>query len=93
MKKQSHGAAMTKTQVFERKDIPKAALMSRICAWRGCTATCKGDLPRGWVFLIAYWSKKPFTNFMDIPPKDIYRDAVLCPEHARELESHLKDLG
>ena len=43
--------------------------------------------------LLAYWSKRPELNFLRIPPQDVSRDAVLCPEHAGVLESQLKDLG
>jgi hypothetical protein len=32
-------------------------------------------------------------NFADIPPTDLLRDAVLCPEHTQILEGQLKDLG
>jgi hypothetical protein len=50
-----------------------------------------GNMPSGWINLLAYWSMIPEMNFLQIPPEDILRDGVLCPEHARALESQLKD--
>jgi hypothetical protein len=50
-------------------------------------------MPKGWTFLLTYWSKRPEPNISKIPPQDMPRDCVLCPEHARTLESQLKDLG
>jgi hypothetical protein len=49
------------------------------------------QLPRGWINLLAYWSKRLEFNFLKIPPEDILRDAVLCPAHARALGSQFKD--
>jgi hypothetical protein len=48
-------------------------------------------MPRGWLNLLAYWSKRPEPNFLQIPPRNVLRDGVLCPEHSRSLESQLKD--
>jgi hypothetical protein len=69
------------------------AAMGSICAWDGCQATFKGDMPRGWVYLITYWAKRPQLNILDVPQRDMPRDAVLCPKHAHALESQLMDLG
>jgi hypothetical protein len=30
-------------------------------------------------------------EFLQIPPENILRDSILCPEHVRALESQLKD--
>jgi integrase len=38
-------------------------------------------------------TRRPKINFRDIAPADFVRDAVLCPEHTRLLDSQLKDLG
>jgi hypothetical protein len=67
----------------------------RMCAWSGCMNSCKGDLPPDWVNLLTWWSPQPtmrdvheivFSGFCT-------RDAVLCGEHARELEALLVPLG
>jgi hypothetical protein len=64
------------------------------CAWDGCTATFDGDkAPEGWAWLILYRSGRPHLNFLDIPSKDVLRDAALCPTHARQLERRVKDSG
>jgi hypothetical protein len=82
-----------KAKVSEVRTIPLTAISGFLCAWEGCPAKFQGDMPRGWINLLAYWSKCPELNFLKIPPQDVLRDGVLCPEHARALESHLKDLG
>ena len=82
-----------KAKVFEVKNIPIADISGSLCAWDGCAATFSGDMPKGWTNLLVYWSKRPELNFLAIPPQDMLRDAVLCPEHACVLECHLKDLG
>ena len=71
----------------------EADISGSMCAWDGCAATFSGDMPKGWTNLLVYWSKRPELNFLTIPPQDMLRDAVLCPEHACALECHLKDLG
>jgi hypothetical protein len=63
-----------------------------VCAWHGCAARFTGNMPRGWTNLLTYWSKRPESNLLQIPPEDMLRDGVLCPEHARALESQLKNL-
>jgi hypothetical protein len=82
-----------KTAVFERKMIPPTQLTGRICAWRDCEARFAGDMPAGWTNLILYWAPRPILNAADIPARDWLRDAVLCPEHTRLLDSQLKELG
>jgi hypothetical protein len=80
------------TQVFEQVMVPVGKIGS-ICAWEGCTATFQGDMPHGWINLLAYWAPRPLTNFWEIPVKDRMRDACLCPEHTRQLDSQLKPIG
>jgi len=75
-----------------RIPINELADMPRGCAWQGCTAHFKGDMPHGWVSLTTYWAPQPIANFMDIPPHDVMRDAVLCPLHTLALETFLKKL-
>ena len=74
----------------ERDAVLKST--ARMCAWAGCLNTCEGDLPRDWRWLLNWWSPQPdikviFTSGV------CTRDAVLCGEHARQLESLLKPLG
>jgi hypothetical protein len=45
-----------------------------------------------WTNLIVYQGK-PKLSFLDIPPKDCLRDAVLCPTHTQLLDRQLKELG
>jgi hypothetical protein len=87
MNKPSHRVA----KAFEDKSVPLAEITGCVCAWDGCAARFTGDMPRGWINLLAYWSKRPEMNFSTIPPQNVVRDGVLCPEHAGALESQLKD--
>jgi hypothetical protein len=84
--------ARRKAKVSEVKAIPIADISGFMCAWDGCAATFTGDMPRGWIYLLTYWSPRPELTFWTIPSHDILRDAVLCPEHTRAPESQLKDL-
>jgi hypothetical protein len=83
-----------KATVFEKKMIPASRLNRSICAWGGCEATCAHhNLPKGWTFLLAFWSAHPVVNIWDdVPPQDMLRDAVLCPEHTNALDRQLKPL-
>jgi hypothetical protein len=66
----------------------------RMCAWDGCVAHFTGDMPRGWVWLMAYWAKQPvLAPARDVPYADMPRDCALCPEHAAAFDRLLKDLG
>ena len=80
-----------RTKAFEDKDVPVTDVIGCVRARDGCAATFSGSMPRGWINLLAYWSKHPEPNFLQIPLENMLRDAVLCPEHARALESQLKD--
>jgi hypothetical protein len=84
------------TAVFKKKMIPISELGKSICAWDGCEATCAHDknkyLPKGWTFMLVFWSAHPVLNFLDVPRNDMLRDAVLCPEHTNALDRQLKPL-
>jgi hypothetical protein len=89
-----------KTMVFEKKimRVSDIAAVGSICAWDGCDATCTHNeneyLPKGWTVLLMFWSGKPVVNIWDdVPPSDMLRDAVLCPEHTRALDGQLKPLA
>jgi hypothetical protein len=82
-----------KAKALEIKTMPLVEISGCMCAWDGCPATFRGDMPRGWINLLAYWSKRPELNFLTIPPQDVSRDGVLCPQHAGVFESQLKDRG
>jgi hypothetical protein len=86
-----NGPLRRRAKVFEDKNVPVADIIGCRCAWERCAARFSGNMPRGWIYLLTYWSKHPESNFLQIPPEHIVRDAVLCPEHARALESQLKD--
>ncbi len=79
----------------EKKLIKLEDMPGSICAWAGCDATFKGPMPEDWRWLLVYWRSRPAitTKLVKIAnSRHCDRDAVLCPEHARELESQLKDL-
>jgi hypothetical protein len=61
------------------------------CAWEGCEAVFEGDMPKGWSWLITYWSSQPKLHFGKIPPANVFRDTCLCPEHSFALNLRLKD--
>jgi len=82
-----------KANVSELKMVKVADLTGSMCAWDGCVAAFKGDMPKGWTWMLQYWSKHPQGQFFDIPPKDVERDACLCPDHSRALKDQLKDFG
>jgi hypothetical protein len=88
-----------KARVFERKMIPARELANAMCqcAWKGCEAACKpdsrGDVPSGWSVLLLTRSFRHYANLLDIRPSECLRDAVLCPEHTRLLDSQLEDIG
>jgi len=83
-----------RAKVLERKNIPMEKIAGHLCAWDGCERTFQGEMPRGWSFMLLYWSKWPSLEFWDIPPNDGLRDAVLCPEHTKQLDGNLlKDIG
>lgn len=87
---------MKKPKVYETVTISAADLakLQHRCAWKGCTATSPLDeLPRDWRWLLVYWDRSegnpnPFRGGVRLD-----RDAVLCPEHARQLDGLLEDIG
>jgi hypothetical protein len=84
-----------KARVFEYKTISRSEFdaMDTVCAWEGCWKTFAGDMPKGWVWLLAYWSECPKLAIDDsIPIQDWLQDTTLCPEHARALDLQLKDI-
>ena len=82
-----------KAKVSELKMVKVSDLTGHMCAWDGCEATFKGDMPKGWTWMLQYWSKHPQGQFLDIPQKDVEWDACLCPEHTRAFAAQLKDQG
>ncbi|UGA45648.1 hypothetical protein HU230_0006305 [Bradyrhizobium quebecense] len=80
----------------ERRMMPISEFekLDSVCAWRGCRETCRVGqegqdyLPKGWTFLLMFWAREvPLTNLWDaVPQSDMLRDAVLCPQHTRELD-------
>ena len=67
-----------------------------LCAWRECGAHFKGEMPAGWNYLLVYWhpEPQPFTTLAEVATSNFCsRDAVLCVEHSRELESNLVDIA
>jgi hypothetical protein len=67
--------------------------MGHICAWEGCPETFRGDMPKGWTWLLSYWNPLPINRVEKIPEAHWYRDACLCPAHLLTLERQLKNLG
>jgi len=68
------------------------------CIWEGCDrSTPMAEMrPPDWHNLIVYWSpfpdpKKTMGEIAAGP--SCYRDAILCPEHAKELDGLLKNIG
>ena len=79
-------------KVWEKAYIPANQLVGYQCAWKGCEAHFKGDLPYGWVWLVTYRAPTPEIMACPIPQKDMPRDTVLCPKHNHALERLLVEL-
>ncbi len=89
-----------KVMTMERRymspdDIEK---MRVACVWEECDRSIsdKEMMPPDWRSLIVYWS--PFPDVSKTLGEvctgpSCYRDAVLCPEHAKALDGLLKDIG
>jgi hypothetical protein len=73
-------------------DIPIGELlkMRRICAWKACNASYKGEQPLDWRCLLVFWADNSVRSFAEIPGERWDRDGVLCPKHALLLEKFLK---
>src|SRR5215472_9192718 len=63
------------------------------CAWGGCTQSFDGDMPGGWVWLLAYWSRRPKLQPVIAPDTKLMRDAARCPTHARTLDQLLTPIA
>ena len=68
------------------------------CIWEGCDRSISHTemRPPDWHNLVVYWSpfpdaKKTMGEIVTGP--SCYRDAVLCPEHAKALDGLLKNIG
>jgi hypothetical protein len=65
-----------------------------LCAWEGCERVFdRRTLPEDWALLTLYQSKRPIRNFLDLPKEALLRDAFLCPDHTKQLDDQLKDIG
>jgi hypothetical protein len=64
-----------------------SAELGYACAWRECDRTYKGKIPEGWRNLVVI--KKDLLNWDGFGAD---RDAVLCPNHVKELDGLLKSL-
>jgi hypothetical protein len=91
-----------KAQVWIRKQVRVTPEMAeeilsrgRNCAWGGCTNSCQGDLPPDWINILTWWWPQPTMRTVEeiVMGPTCSRDAVLCGQHARELESLLEPLG
>ena len=58
--------------------------------WQGCRETFSDTMPKGWVWLLAYWAPEP-KIVLDASLVTL-RDAALCSTHARALDAQLKPL-
>jgi hypothetical protein len=74
------------------EEFPADKVYSYQCAWKDCKASFKGEMPRGWVWLLTYWAAEPVAMSYPVPGKDILRDTVLCPQHNHALERLLVDI-
>jgi hypothetical protein len=71
-------------------------ILANVCAWEGCRESFRSDeMPEGWRSMQLFWAPLPVTNLMQLmrQPNIWDRDCCLCPQHARLLESYLKDIG
>lgn len=59
-----------------------------ICAWHGCGKVTKNPYAAGWHSMLLY-KGQPKLNVLEIENRNMQRDSVLCPEHARYLDEHL----
>ena len=67
--------------------------MPSLCAWGGCGASTLDVDGAGWSKMVLY-SGETHANFLDINPRRMARDCVLCPTHARQLDEQvLIDIG
>ena len=86
------------TGTVEKMSSQDVAAMGSMCAWAECDRHISSTemQPPDWHNLIVYWSpfpdpKKTMGEIAAGP--SCYRDAILCPEHAKELDGLLKNIG
>ncbi len=93
-------ARKPKVMTMERRTMsPDDVKNLRVaCIWEGCDRSISHSemRPPDWHNLLVYWSpypdpKKTLEEVCTGP--SCYRDAVLCPEHAKALDGLLKDIG
>jgi hypothetical protein len=87
---------MGKVIQSEIVELPVSEVEGCLCAWAGCGASFSEEMPAGWVYLLMWWSPvaTPDLTIGSVSGSPFCkRDAVLCPLHAKELESKLKDVG
>ncbi|SFH22918.1 hypothetical protein [Ensifer sp. OV372] len=79
--------SMSTMTVSEFLELPS------MCAWHGCGKVAKNPYAAGWHSMLLY-KGQPKLNFIEIEERNVQRDAVLCPEHARHLDERLLiDIG
>lgn len=82
--------------MVETSNIKVGVIGGSECAWQGCTNRFEGEMPDLWLNLLTWWSPwpKPDATIAEVASSPYCkRDAVLCPQHAAELERLLKDIG
>lgn len=62
--------------------------MRYLCAWKGCTAVYVSRLPPGWICFVTFRGTLT-PGILDFTLDRVDRDAVLCPDHAAELDQLL----
>lgn len=90
-----------KAMVFEKKMLKPSDIdkLGFVCAWDGCEASCGPPceneyIPKGWNILLLFWSDQPPVKIWEeVPPGNMLRDAMLCPEHSRAFDGLLKPLA
>ena len=76
-------------------DVKDLAARGTACAWAGCAASFRGQMPEDWRWMLVYWWPHPAGNHKLAKiamSRSCDRDAALCPDHALYLESQLKPL-
>ena len=94
MKRRRKTKTATATSGFITPKEAEEMMTGQLCAWDSCGASFQGPLPKDWRNLLVWWSPevKDATLFQVVTSGFCDRDAVLYPEHFRELESKLIDL-
>ena len=89
-----------KVMTMERREMSAEEVhnMPTACAWEGCWRVVTTDemMPPDWRNFLVYWSPYPEADKTlgeIVTTPGCYRDAVLCPEHAKALDGLLKDIG